>query len=100
VSEPETPLQAAQQRLVKAAMQQRMDPIQAGLSAYINSMLQSVRLSALIEVYLAPQNATWTAQEALDAAILRNLTQLATDLENRASAIHVAQGVPEIVRTQ
>lgn len=92
----ETPLQAAQNRLAKAALLQPMNPNQAAISAYINSILQTCRLDALTELWLAPPNSTWTPQEALDAAILRAVIARAEALESVANAVQIASASPKL----
>lgn len=47
-----TPLQDAQQRLAQAAMAQGMSMEGAAFSAYINGLLQSARLSAVVKFLL------------------------------------------------
>lgn len=47
-----TPLQDAQQRLYQAAMNQGMNPEGAAFSAYINGLLQSARLTAVVKFLL------------------------------------------------
>lgn len=90
-SQPVTELADAQKRLYEAAMKQPgLNQASFGISAYINSILQSARVDALIELYLNPPNGTWTAQEAVDAAILRALKAKAEQLEQQIPVIQTA----------
>lgn len=88
----QSPLQEAQERLSKACLAQPMNPAGAAISAYVNSILCSARLDALIEVTLNPPNASWTKEEALDAAIVRHLNQKAEQLESQALQMQLAAG--------
>lgn len=81
----------AQKRLYEAAMKQPgLNQASFGISAYINGVLQSARVDALIELYLNPPNATWSPQEALDAALLRALNAKADQLEKQIPVIQTA----------
>lgn len=81
----------AQKRLYEAAMKQPgLNQASFGISAYINGILQSARVDALIELYLNPPNATWSPQEALDAALLRALNAKADQLEKQIPVIQTA----------
>ena len=98
------PLEAAQQRLAQACMQLPMQPLAAGISAFVNSMILSARVDAIVELLKEPPNATWTFQDALDAALARHCNQRAEQLETQAkeaaSKIQVAQAsqVPQLIR--
>ncbi len=84
-------IQTAQQRLAAAALKQpTLNPTSFGVSAYVNGILQSCRIDALVDLYLNPPNETWTRQEALDAALVRALNAKADLLEAEASRIQVA----------
>lgn len=92
----ETPLQNAQNRVAKAALAQPMNPHQATIGSYINGILQSARITALTELWLNPPNDTWTRQEALNAAILKALNEIADRLEQSAQAVQIAQAQPKL----
>lgn len=85
-----TPLQLLQQRVAQAALAQNMNPQGAALSAYVNGILQTARLNALQEILVNPPNATWSMQEAIDAAVARHLTQTAEALEAQAQRPRIA----------
>lgn len=91
-----TPLQIAQNRVAKAALMQPMNPNQAAISAYVNTILQSCRLDALTELWLNPPNGSWTPQEALEDAIVRALNKKAEMLQSALNAIQVPQGAPKL----
>ena len=59
----------------------------AAMSAYVNGVLQSARIDALVELWSAPPNATWSKAKAYEAALLGALGQRAGDLEARAAAM-------------
>lgn len=84
----------AQLELRNIAMGQNMNSSQAGISAYVNSLLASCRLDALTELFVSPPNATWTREQALDAAILRALryraASMSAQIEAERSRIQVA----------
>lgn len=92
----ETSLQTAQNRVAKAALMQPMNPNQAAISAYVNTILQSCRLDALTELWLNPPNGSWTPTEALEDAIVRALNKKAEMLESAVSGIQVAQTTPKL----
>lgn len=84
----------AQQALCTAAMQQMLTPEQAAISAYVNGILQSARLSALIDLTLElasePLTAAWTAQERFDSLQLQyveHMTRLLTEAKAAAPKI-------------
>lgn len=82
---PQTPLQEAQARLQRAGMKQPLTAEGAAVSAYVNGLLHSARLSALIEYTLEPnQNATWTPQERFESIFVRELNAKAELLESTA----------------
>ena len=95
----EEEIHAAQVRLKDAALAQPMSPQGASISAYLNTILVSCRIDALIDLWLHPPNASWTKEEALDAAMLKALTSRAEALESAAaaarSAIQVASSLPQ-----
>lgn len=82
----DSPLQVAHKRLANAAMRQPMDPASAAISAYVNGMLQSARLSALIAFTLEPVlNATWTAEERFESLFIKFLGEASDLLETKAA---------------
>ena len=83
----DSPIQIAQKRLADAAMGLPMNAQGAAMSAYVNGVLQSARIDALVELWSAPPNATWSKAEAYEAALLGALGQRAGDLEARAAAM-------------
>lgn len=84
-------LATVQKRLYEAAMKQPgLNQASFGISAYINGVLQSARTDALVDLYLNPPNATWSPQEAWDAALLRALTAKAEQLEANIQQIQIA----------
>lgn len=97
-----TAMQAAQQRVAAACMKLPMDPAAAGISGFVNSMLAHARIDAVVELMRTPPNATWTFQDALDAAIARECHKRAEQLEEQAREatrkIQVANQLPDIIR--
>lgn len=92
-------MESAQQRLAQAALKQPMHPGGAAISAYLNGMLQSARIDALIEVMVDLPNGN-QMQEAIDAAIVRHLNKKADELENQALKMTLAQSVTDASRIQ
>lgn len=88
---PPSLLEQAQQRLANAALKQPMHPAGAAISAYVNGMLQSARIDALVDVLANPPNTTWSMAEAIDAAIVRALTRKAEELETQALKAQLLQ---------
>jgi hypothetical protein len=85
-------------RLRDAVLKVPMTPAQAGISAYLNSILASARLDALVEFLTSPPNATWTAAQAIDAGVIRALRAKAEVFEAQVSRIQVASGaLPSII---
>jgi hypothetical protein len=91
-------MQAAQERLVKAAQVQMLqgNPAQIAMSAYLNGILQSCRVDALVKLHVEPPNESWTPLEALNAAYLRAMTEKAEMLEKANTQIQVAQSTPKL----
>lgn len=92
---PQTPLEAAQQRLAHACTAMPMNPVGAAISAYVNSTLASARIDALCDLWVNPPNGSYDRQEAMDAALVRHLNRRAEQLEADAvkarNALQVAQ---------
>lgn len=83
----ESPLQAAQKRLADAALGVPMNPQSASIAAYVNGILQSARVDALVELHITPPNASWSREEAYEATLLRALTDRALTLELKAEEV-------------
>lgn len=83
-------LEEAQRKLAKAAMKQPgNNPLSFAISAYVNGLLMSCRVDALVDLYLNPPNDTWSKQEAFDAAVLRAVFAKTEQLEANAQAIAI-----------
>lgn len=87
------PVAVARGRLLGIMRQVPMDPMQTGFAAYINGVLQSARVDALVDLYLHPPNATWTADEALQAAFIKAMNNISDALEANNRKIQVAGSV-------
>lgn len=98
-------IEVAQQALADAAMGVPMNPSGAAMSAYVNGILQSARVDALVELWWAPPNATWSREEAYNAALLGALhertkmliakgEELKKQIEAQRSKIEVASTMP------
>lgn len=83
-------IQAAQQRLAKAVLQQPMNPQSAAISSYINTVLLSARMDGVVAFLTTDYDASWTKEEALDNAILGSLNTVAEKLEENARRIQVS----------
>lgn len=84
-------LEEAQRKLAKAAMKQPgNNPLSFAISAYVNGLLMSCRVDALVDLYLNPPNDTWTKQEAFDAAVLRAVLAKTEQLEANVQSIAIA----------
>jgi hypothetical protein len=83
-------LQSAQQRLAHVCMQTFGNPQGAAISAFVNSMLLCARLDAALEVLFGPPaNASWTQQEALEAAIARHMNAKADQLDSQVTKARI-----------
>jgi hypothetical protein len=87
----------ARKRLLSALKAQPMDMMQVGFAAYVNGCLQSARVDALTELYLNPPNATFTLDDALQAAFARAMNRMAEAFEAQAPKIRVASGLPSAI---
>lgn len=90
-------LELARQALANACLRQPMNPQTAGISAYVNSIMASARVTAICSFLLEPRNETWSAAEALEAAMLKALREATAAIEEqtaKVSRIQVADTVP------
>lgn len=90
-------LELARQALANACLRQPMNPQTAGISAYVNSIMASARVTAICDFLLEPRNETWTAAEALERHMLNALRNATTAIEEqtaKVSRIQVADTVP------
>lgn len=93
-----TELAEAQKSLAQAAMKQPGDPVSFGISAYVNGLLVSCRVDALVDLYLNPPTGeSCTKQEAFDAAVLRAVKAKTEQLEANTVRIQVAPADRRIV---
>jgi hypothetical protein len=80
-SEPKTPVQLAQERLVAAIGQQAMDLPSAAFSGYANAVVSAARLTGLVELLVG---AGLLAAEDVDRITESKLTYAAEAMEARA----------------
>ena len=82
-----------------------MNPQGAAMSAYVNGILQSARVDALVELWTTEPNATWSRQEAYQVALLGALRQRTEQvkaktaeamrqIEENSKRIEVASAMP------
>ena len=82
---------AAQQRLAKAVLSQPINnPASLAISSYVNSVLNSARMDGVIAFLTTEYNASWSKEEALDAAVLASVLSTAEKLEENIRKIQVA----------
>lgn len=96
-SEPVSELAEVQKALAQAAMKQPGDPLSFGISAYVNGLLVSCRVDALVDLYLNPSSESCTKQEAFDAAVIRAIKAKTEQLEANTARIQVAPADRRIV---
>jgi|HubBroStandDraft_6_1064221.scaffolds.fasta_scaffold972795_1 hypothetical protein len=97
----DTPMDVASKRLARVALSQPMNPTSAAVSAYVTAVMTAAKVRALCMLYVEPPNSTWTAQEALDAAITRSMNECSEEIEKtvqqaREAAAHKIQLVDSL----
>jgi hypothetical protein len=80
--EHQTPLQSAQDRLAKAAMQQPMTPNGAAISAYVNGIMASAKMGALLQMVIELFDDEAEATARFNALLVAALNAKAQVLED------------------
>lgn len=70
------PIERAKKDLVDAAMSQEIDPTKAGISGYLNSVIQTARTSAICEALLELP----VTQARMDELIVKHLDATASQI--------------------
>lgn len=92
--ETDTPTDTSRKRLLNAIRMQPMDMTQCGLAAYINGVLQSARVDALTELFLAPAIPEADRKDAIETAFVKAMDKISDVLEANAKQIMVAGQAP------
>lgn len=92
----QTELEAAQQRLAEAVMSLPMNPQGAAISAYVSGTMTTARVSAIENLMVHGFPAKLTSREAMDQAVVKELTDLAQKIE--AQVLQQKMAAPRIQR--